>query len=69
MRGGDVRDGMEARALSDAGFDNILVANQVVDPLELSALWAAARKCWVTVAVDSAAHVRLLDESAPGPSI
>jgi D-serine deaminase-like pyridoxal phosphate-dependent protein len=57
--------GWEAGVLAKAGFDNILVANQVVDPLELQALWAAAGTCRVTVAIDSSAHVRLLDESAP----
>ena len=51
----------EAEILVHEGFDEILVANQVVDPLALTQLAAAARLARVTVAVDDLRHVALLE--------
>ena len=56
--------GWEAKALADAGFDDILVANEVVDPEELLTLTAAAAAAHVTVAVDAGAQVQLLEAAA-----
>jgi D-serine deaminase-like pyridoxal phosphate-dependent protein len=54
----------EALILANAGFDDILVANEVADDKGLSALAAAARHARVTVAIDCHAHVRLLQAVA-----
>jgi D-serine deaminase-like pyridoxal phosphate-dependent protein len=50
----------EAEVLADAGFDDILVANQVADPAGLASLRRAGTRVRVTVCVDDARHVELL---------
>jgi len=50
----------EAEVLALAGFDDILVANQVADPRALDALARAAAIAEVTACVDSRRHVELL---------
>jgi D-serine deaminase-like pyridoxal phosphate-dependent protein len=54
----------EALVLADAGFDDVLVANQVADSHALRALAAAARLTHVMVAVDSLVHVEMLESVA-----
>lgn len=54
----------EALALARAGFDDIMVTNQIVDPFSLDELAAAARLCRVSALVDDVAHVRLLEQAA-----
>jgi len=54
----------EAEILASAGFDDILVANQVVDPAGLAALARAASMKRVSVAVDCQEHVVLLQSTA-----
>lgn len=54
----------EALILAEAGFDDILVANEIVDPTALDQLGRAARLASVTVAVDALVHVALLERSA-----
>ena len=54
----------EAEVLADAGFDDILVANQVADAASLAALGRAASKANMTVAVDCADHIDRLAETA-----
>lgn len=54
----------EALILAQAGFDDILVANEIVDPAALDELAHAARLSSLTVAVDALAHVDLLERSA-----
>ena len=54
----------EATVLAAGGFDDILVANQVVDPPGLEQLARAARVARVAVSVDDLAHVNLLSRTA-----
>jgi D-serine deaminase-like pyridoxal phosphate-dependent protein len=51
----------EALVLARAGFSDILVANQVVDPSSLRELTLAAAMSTVSVAVDDVIHVELLN--------
>jgi D-serine deaminase-like pyridoxal phosphate-dependent protein len=50
----------EAVRLADAGFDDILIANETVNVVALDALVDAARSAHLTVAVDSQVQVELL---------
>jgi D-serine deaminase-like pyridoxal phosphate-dependent protein len=50
----------EAALLAEHGFEDILVANQIVDRYALTALAGAAAIARVTVAVDSPVHVEIL---------
>lgn len=52
----------EAVILAKAGFDDILVANQIAERAGLAALAEAARLSAVTVAVDALDHVALLTQ-------
>jgi D-serine deaminase-like pyridoxal phosphate-dependent protein len=54
----------EAVALAEAGFADILIANQVVDGLGLSLLCQAATKARLSVAVDDVVQVDRLDQAA-----
>jgi D-serine deaminase-like pyridoxal phosphate-dependent protein len=54
----------EAEAMVDAGADDVLVANEVIQPGKLARLAALARRARVGVAVDSAEGVRALGEAA-----
>lgn len=50
----------EALVLAEAGFEDVLVANEVADRAGLAALAAAASRTRVTVCADAARHVELL---------
>ena len=50
----------EAAVLARHGFDDLLIANELVDPAKRPALRALAERVRLTVAVDSAAGVALL---------
>jgi D-serine deaminase-like pyridoxal phosphate-dependent protein len=50
----------EADVVTAAGFDDVLVANEVADPAGLAALARAASRARVTVCADDPAHVALL---------
>ena len=54
----------EAEVFAGAGFDDILVANQVVTPSKIRRLCALASQAAVTVAVDDAANVARLSQAA-----
>lgn len=54
----------EAEVLAGAGFDDILVANQVVDPAGVAALARAAKTARVSVAVDCMKQVDVLEAAA-----
>jgi D-serine deaminase-like pyridoxal phosphate-dependent protein len=54
----------EAKILAEAGFPDILVANEVVHPAALAELAAAAGRTSVTVAVDCEDHVNRLEATA-----
>lgn len=54
----------EALVLAEAGFNEILVANQVADKAGLVALAQAAKLKRITVAVDCFKHVEMLEETA-----
>jgi 3-hydroxy-D-aspartate aldolase len=55
----------EAEVLANAGFADVLVANEVVERSALDALARAARLTSVTVGVDCIRHVELLAVSLP----
>jgi D-serine deaminase-like pyridoxal phosphate-dependent protein len=54
----------EAEAMVDAGFDDILVANEIVDPAKIARLVALAHRARIMVAVDDAAPARALSQAA-----
>jgi D-serine deaminase-like pyridoxal phosphate-dependent protein len=56
----------EARALADAGIDEILIANEVVSPDKVSLLAELARASRITVAVDDADNASALAGAAAG---
>jgi len=54
----------EAEAVVDAGIDDVLVANEVVDPLKIARLVALAHRARVGVAADDPAPVAILSREA-----
>lgn len=54
----------EAVALANAGVDDIMVTNQVVDPVALDELAVTARRARISALVDDIAHVAALDDAA-----
>lgn len=54
----------EAEVLADAGFDDILIANQVVGRRKIARLIEVAKRTRLTIAVDSVEETRLLSEAA-----
>jgi D-serine deaminase-like pyridoxal phosphate-dependent protein len=54
----------EAESMVEAGFDDVLVANEVVDRAKIARLAALARRATVAVAVDDAGPVAALGDSA-----
>jgi len=54
----------EAEAMVEAGFDDVLVANEVVDPGKIARLAALARRARMAVAVDDPEPVAALSREA-----
>lgn len=54
----------EAEAMVDAGLDDVLVANEVVDPAKISRLAALAERARIAVAVDDPEPVETLSRAA-----
>ena len=54
----------EAEDLCDAGIEDILLANQVVDPAKIRRLADLAANCRLTVCVDTAENIRALSAAA-----
>lgn len=54
----------EAQDLCDMGVEDILIANQVVDPAKIRALADLANNCRLTVCVDTAENVAALSAAA-----
>ncbi len=54
----------EALDLADSGVEDILIANQVVEPKKISRLAQLAGDCRLTVCVDAEENVRALAEAA-----
>lgn len=54
----------EAIDLADAGIEDILIANQIVDPKRISRLAALALDCRISVCVDDADNVAALSHAA-----
>ncbi len=54
----------EAEDLADSGIEDILIANQVVDPAKLRRLAELAKKCRLTVCVDDGENARALSAAA-----
>lgn len=59
----------EALVLASAGFADILVANEIVDPAALDELARAAARAAVTVAVDALVHVEQLERTAQAAGV
>ena len=56
----------EAEDLCDAGVENILIANQIVDPVKIRRLADLAVNCRLTVCVDSVENADALSSAAVG---
>ena len=54
----------EAEDLADAGIEDILIANQIVQPEKLLRLASLAQKCRLTVCVDNRENIDALDAAA-----
>ena len=54
----------EAEDLADAGIDDILIANQVVEPQKIARLAYLANHCRLTVCVDNDKNIEDLDKAA-----
>lgn len=54
----------EAEDLADAGVENILIANQVVQPQKVKKLAALAGRCQLTVCVDQLNNIRDISREA-----
>jgi len=54
----------EAEDLADAGIEDILIANQITDPEKIMKLAYLAKKCKLTVCIDSEENVRALSRAA-----
>lgn len=54
----------EAEDLVDIGIEDILIANQIVDPAKLRRVADLAKNCRLTVCVDNAENVRALSRAA-----
>ena len=54
----------EAEDLCDAGFEDILLANQVVDPAKVRKLAELAKNCRLTVCVDDGENIKALSAAA-----
>ena len=59
----------EAEAMVEAGIDDVLVANEVVDPIKVARLVALARRARIAVAVDDPEPVALLAREAARASV
>lgn len=56
----------EAEDLCDAGVENILIANQIVDPAKIRRLAELAGNCHLTVCIDSKENADALSAAAVG---
>lgn len=54
----------EALDLADAGINDILIANQVVQPSKIAAMAQLAKRCKLTVCVDNADNIRQISTAA-----
>ena len=54
----------EAEDLCDAGIEDILIANQVVDPAKVRRVADLARNCRLTICVDNAENIAALSAAA-----
>ena len=54
----------EAIDLADSGIEDILIANQIVDPKKIRRLADLAGDCRLTVCVDDADNIKILSEAA-----
>lgn len=59
----------EAEAMVAAGFDDVFVANEVVDPAKIARLVALAHRANVSVAVDDAEPVATLSRAAKAAGV
>jgi D-serine deaminase-like pyridoxal phosphate-dependent protein len=59
----------EAEAMVDAGFDDVLVANEVVDPAKIARLVALAHRAHVSVAADDPEPVAVLSREAAAAGV
>lgn len=54
----------EARDVVEAGVEDVLIANQIVDPAKLAQVAALANCCRLTIAVDNYENVQALERAA-----
>lgn len=54
----------EAEDLADSGIDDILIANQIIQPSKLARVAYLAGCCYLTVCVDNADNIRALERAA-----
>jgi len=54
----------EAEDLCDSGIEDILIANQIVDPAKITRMMLLAKKCRLTVCVDDEENAGQLSEAA-----
>ena len=54
----------EAEDLCDAGIENILIANQIVDPVKIRRMADLANNCRLTVCVDNAKNIEAISKAA-----
>lgn len=59
----------EAEAMVEAGFDDVFVANEVVDPAKIARLVALAHRAKIAVAVDDAEPVAALSREAAASGV
>lgn len=59
----------EAEVLADAGFEDILIANQVVGAIKLRRLVEVARRTRLRVAVDAAEQAQAISEAAQAAGV
>lgn len=54
----------EAEDLAEAGIENILIANQVVQPSKIARMAQLAKRCTLTVCVDNAENIKAISRAA-----
>lgn len=59
----------EAEVLAEHGFDDILIANQIVGAPKINRLIEVARKCRIAVAVDCAENISAISQAASSAGV
>lgn len=59
----------EARDLVECGVEDVLIANQIVDPAKLAQVAALAGCCHLTIAVDDLQNIKMLERAAAAQDV